>query len=336
MTAAARMAAIDKSLEGYSGMLARVGDTMSAKMGEAEAHIVKIVRLGGMPIFDAALQQLSKMNDYFTKNEQSVVATGKAIATTLVNALKVVIDNFGTIVNTVKNLLELWVSFKVGVVSAEITSGLMLIASAFKAITSAAEGAAAAEAVATEGISALVGLAAGAATYAGMKVMEGKTKRALAAPIAARVAPLSYDANKQLGNIYSQLGDVSFSMYKADRSLSGFMGLLPDMQEEVLRKIGAAYPVGTSGFREAFGSIVEELGFDISNLIPSAKFAKQSLPGGPKKADVIIENARFDIKQAFAEGYDPDRIAAAFVEQIGSTALYPGQSGFAGAATGAA
>jgi hypothetical protein len=54
---------------------------------------------------------------------------------------------------------------------------------------------------------------------------------------------------------------------------------------------------------------------------------------GPPKAEVYIENARFDIKQAFAEGFDPDRIAAAFVEQIGSTTMYMGQSQFASATT---
>ena len=49
---------------------------------------------------------------------------------------------------------------------------------------------------------------------------------------------------------------------------------------------------------------------------------------------MYIENARFDIKQAFAEGFDPDRIAAAFVESIGSTSLYPRSSTYAAAGTG--
>jgi hypothetical protein len=70
---------------------------------------------------------------------------------------------------------------------------------------------------------------------------------------------------------------------------------------------------------------------------PAAKKKEEVDKGrkGPPKAEVYIENARFDIRQAFAEGFDPDRIAAAFVEQIGSTALYQGQSSFAAAGTGA-
>jgi hypothetical protein len=263
-----------------------------------------------------------------------VVATGKAIATTLVNALKTVIDNFDTIVSTVKNLLELWVSFKVGVVSAEITSGLMLIASAFKAITSAAEGAAAAEAVATEGISALVGLAAGAATYAGMKVMESSAEKSLAANKKAAVAttraepmtPEAMAAHKKVAE------SLHMAAYKITKGIEPVYSTLKDAEKrlaftEVWKQYGAADPL----WRKEFERMAEESGIQLSEFFGT----KTRTPGGPKKADVIIENARFDIKQAFAEGYDPDRIAAAFVEQIGSTALYPGQSGFAGAATGA-
>ena len=82
-----------------------------------------------------------------------------------------------------------------------------------------------------------------------------------------------------------------------------------------------------------FLAFAKKYGVDVEGAPAVGKPPKA--PGSPKKADVIIENARFDIKQAFAEGYDPDRIAAAFVAQIGSTALYPGQSGFAAAGTGA-
>lgn len=51
---------------------------------------------------------------------------------------------------------------------------------------------------------------------------------------------------------------------------------------------------------------------------------------GPPKVDVNFNNARFDIKQNFAEGYDPDRIAIAFVDQIGAATAFRGASGFSG------
>ena len=65
-----------------------------------------------------------------------------------------------------------------------------------------------------------------------------------------------------------------------------------------------------------------------SKLLKGEKEKKERK--GPPKAEVYIENARFDIKQNFAEGYDPDRIAIAFVDQIGAATAFRGASGFSG------
>ena len=83
---------------------------------------------------------------------------------------------------------------------------------------------------------------------------------------------------------------------------------------------------------------VEELKFPDIAIPEPAEDKKKEKPErkGPPKAEVYIENARFDIKQNFAEGYDPDRIAIAFVDQIGAATAFRGSSGFAGmAGTGA-
>lgn len=77
---------------------------------------------------------------------------------------------------------------------------------------------------------------------------------------------------------------------------------------------------------------VEELKFPEVTIPAPAEDKKKEKPSktGPPKADVVIENARFDIKQNFAEGYDPDRIAAAFVDQLGAATMYRTQSAFSG------
>jgi hypothetical protein len=84
-----------------------------------------------------------------------------------------------------------------------------------------------------------------------------------------------------------------------------------------------------------FGAKAMEMPPFMKEMLAKADKYKAAERKGPPKAEVYIENARFDIRQAFAEGFDPDRIAAAFVDQIGSTALYQGQSSFAAAGTGA-
>ena len=75
---------------------------------------------------------------------------------------------------------------------------------------------------------------------------------------------------------------------------------------------------------------VEELKFPDVAIPEPAEDKKKEKPErkGPPKAEVYIENARFDIKQNFAEGFDPDRIAIAFVDQIGAATAFRGASGF--------
>jgi len=332
MTREARMAAIDKSLAGYAGMMQRSGDTMGSKLGEAEAHISKIARLAGGPIFDAMLAQLSKVNDYFTKNEKSVIDIGGHLATTVVNALQAVIDNFESIVKVVKNLLELWVSFKVGVVAAEITTGLIAIAGAFNAITASATRAAAAEALATGGLSTLIGLGASLAAFAGMKLMEGKIVSSVTAPkedkAAAAATAYFQKFEAQAQEWAPKLGLSRF----APRDATGARIIPANLGKELVKMLGEDFPSFKGAEREGFIQFARKYGIELADKLPTTV---PELPGGPKKADVVIENARFNITQAFAEGYDPDRIAAAFVEQIGSTALYQGQSSFAAAGTGA-
>lgn len=58
---------------------------------------------------------------------------------------------------------------------------------------------------------------------------------------------------------------------------------------------------------------------------------KASVPKGKEDAQVYqdFRGSRFDIKQAFAEGYDPDRIAVGFANELGSMGERKLQSGFA-------
>jgi hypothetical protein len=110
MTRAARMAAIDKSLAGYSGMLERAGNTMGSKLGEAEAHLVKIARLGGQPIFDEVVRQLNIINKYLTDNEDSIIRTVKTLSERLVKAFRDLVPDvtktLGVVRDAVKNISD--------------------------------------------------------------------------------------------------------------------------------------------------------------------------------------------------------------------------------------
>jgi hypothetical protein len=218
----------------------------------------------------------------------------------------------------------------------------MLIVKAFKAIRASAVSAAAAEAFATGGASAIVGAVAAAGVYAAFGMAEGDTlesfnKNQMAAEKAAKKVEIA-EMNKGVAELSEVLSDITQGRYTKIQNIVGAEG--KDAARVALEAVGkAGYDRLTEKGQAAFASMAKDLGVSVEKFSKGPKYApasKVGLPGGPKKADVLIENARFDIKQSFAEGYDPDRIAAAFVDQIGSTALYPGQSGFAAAGTSGA
>lgn len=317
MTRAARMAAIDESLAGYSGMLERAGDTMGSKLGEAEAHLVKIARLGGQPIFDEVLRQLTIVNKYLTDNEDSIIRTVKTLSERLVKAFRDLVPDvtktLGVVRDAVKNIsdafkwlmdhageLQFAMEAVVGVWLATKTyAGFRAIADLFVVMRDAAlviEGAAL-----TGAGAAGVGAAAGGATMTGSTVALG---------IAGSVAKALTTAGALAAGAFAY-------------TLHGTLAEGTDMKAHF-----AAFQEGQDAYAKF---LRQESPMERFNRLLGEQ---AKTPKGPQ-LQMNFHNARFDIKQAFAEGYDPDRIAAAFVESIGSTALYPGQSGFAAAGTGA-
>jgi len=115
---------------------------------------------------------------------------------------------------------------------------------------------------------------------------------------------------------YTKIGDVLYTEGK-------------DAAVAALKAVGASYDVLSEQGRTAFAAIAKNVGVAVEDVARVSK-AKIATPKGPGKAEVVINNARFDIKQNFAEGYDPDRIAAAFVDQLGAATMYRTQSAFSG------
>jgi hypothetical protein len=318
MTRAARMAAIDKSLAGYSGMLERAGDTMGSKLGEAEAHLVKIARLGGQPIFDEVLRQLTIINKYLTDNEDSIIRTVKTLSERLVKAFRdLVPDVTKTLVvvrDAVKNIsdafkwlmdhageLQFAMEAVVGVWLATSTyAGFRAIADLFVVMRDAA--------LVIEGAALTGAGATGAAATAGGAA--GLTGGQIALGVAGSVAKALTTAGALAAGAFAY-------------TLHGTLAEGTDMKAHF-----AAFQEGQDAYAKF---LRQESPMERFNRLLGEQ---AKAPKGPQ-VQMNFHNARFDIKQAFAEGYDPDRIAAAFVESIGSTALYPGSSTFAAAGTGA-
>jgi len=317
MTRAARMAAIDKSLAGYSGMLERAGDTMGSKLGEAEAHLVKIARLGGQPIFDEVLRQLTIINKYLTDNEDSIIRTVKTLSERLVKAFRDLVPDvtktLEAVRGAVKNISDAfkWLMDHTGELqfAMEAAVGVWLAASTFNGIRAIADLFVLMRdaALVIEGAAVVGAGAAGAGAAAGGATMTGSTA---ALGIAGSVAKALTTAGSLAAGAFAY-------------TLHGTLADEVDMKAHF-----AAFQEGQDAYAKF---LRQESPMERFNRLLGDQ---AKTPKGPQ-VQMNFHNARFDIKQAFAEGFDPDRIAAAFVESIGSTALYPGQSGFAAAGTGA-
>ena len=145
---------------------------------------------------------------------------------------------------------------------------------------------------------------------------------------------------KQLAAAMRSLGIISAIAGMLKDGLSGGVaGVLTALGKAAV--IGASVTGAVIAINEALDRVstteiklpkVEDLKFPDLKIPEPAEDKKKDKGGrkGPPKADVVIENARFDIKQNFAEGYDPDRIAAAFVDQLGAATMYRTQSAFSG------
>ena len=239
---------IEGALSKFSEQLAAAGDTYSAKIGEAQGRVKELLRLGSEPFFEGIKTALTEMNSWLEVNKKALIDMGNLIAEKIAGGLSWVIENARTLFTVMKNIGEIWIAMKVGMAIATMIEGIMTLVKAMQALRAAAIAASAAEAFATEGLSAIGGAAAAASVYAAFKVMEPDTE----------------------------------DLFK-----------MPEKKAETTPSAGVSTPSGRTQIHNDF------------------------------------RNSRFDIKQEFAEGFDPDRIAVAFASDLARLGEMKVQSQFA-------
>jgi hypothetical protein len=302
LTIEARRLAIDKSLGNFKEMMEAAGNTFSSKMGEAQSHIKTFVRLAGQPIFEEAVKALSAFNQYFSDNEKMLKEMGKTVTIGLVDGIRTTVGLMRDMYSIGKDVA--------GVFSTIYDRGAFffdMLANALPTLKLISGGKAA--------------VSAAQRMYA-QKHEEMERAR--------RVEDIG-KMNKGVAELSQILSDVTFGKYTKLGDILYTEG--KDAAIAALKAVGASYSTLSDQGKLAFAAIAKNVGVAVESVakMSTGKLAaKPTLPGGPKKADVVIENARFDIKQNFAEGYDPDRIAAAFVDQLGAATMYRTQSAFSG------
>jgi hypothetical protein len=298
LTIEARRLALDKSLGNFKDMMEAAGNTFSSKMGEAQSHIKTFVRLAGQPIFEEAVKALSAFNQYFSDNEEMLKEMGKTVTVGLVDGIRTTVGLMRDMYSIGKDVA--------GVFSTIYDRGAFffdMLANALPTLKLISGGKA----------------AVGAAQRMYAQKHEEMER-------ARRVEDIG-KMNKGVAELSQILSDVTFGKYTKLGDILYTEG--KDAAVAALKAVGASYTALSEQGKVAFAAVAKNVGVAVEDVAKMSS-AKLKTPKGPGKAEVVINNARFDIKQNFAEGYDPDRIAAAFVDQLGAATMYRSQSSFSG------
>ena len=124
-------------------------------------------------------------------------------------------------------------------------------------------------------------------------------------------------------DLQEQLSKARFGAIASYERQEGVAGLITELDAlQAMYKQALVSPIKSA--KEDVVKFAESMGVSLASLTeaPRRDFSTQAAPKAapkekPKSPVVNFNNNRFDIKQEFAEGFDPDRIAVAFANDLG-------------------
>jgi hypothetical protein len=216
-------------------------------------------------------------------------------------------------------------------VTATVTTGIANIIALVQSLTTAVI---ALNAASSGGILArLGGVAAGTVAAAGVGAFllpsEGASQQEMSFEQANRERIRKMQAED--ADRKRRIGALGATYQELSSRIGGLMGGVPGVQSVYQQAMKGAIkykPEDVLETAKLIGYAAEEIDALAQAASATAAAAKVGADGKGKGPSVNIQNARFDIKQSFAEGYDPDRIAVAFTDTLAKLGQYRGQSSF--------
>jgi hypothetical protein len=345
LNAEQRRMAIENVLGKFAEPLEAASNTFGAKSGELISTFRKLAREASVPLFEGMKRTLEEITRYINTNRDSLLQMGRTISESVLAGLRAIppvlkfmSDHMDAIKTAAMVFAGIWTA---GTLAAGINSIITLMGSLATAVT----------AVNTAASAGILGkLVTGGAAVLGAPAAAAAATAAAPAAIAASIYGL-YKLHENLSD--QQAADFSARVARAPKSATleaieraagitagtTWTGGMADMVRDFLPGLRGAYQqslLGTTGFRpeqvlsvaQSFGYAAEEVTRLADATSVANKVAAVGATGKGKGTSVNIQNARFDIKQSFAEGYDPDRIAVAFTDTLAKLGEYRGQSAF--------
>lgn len=360
--ATARRLKIDDAIRRFDDLMAAFAGGFEAKLGEVKSRLREVIRLGSEPFFEAAKYTLGEISNYLVKNKDTVVATIKLISKDFVEALGAVLKGVMWVARHAEPIYKVMKDIGYVIVGLTAASVLGKLISGFSTLLTLSEGIAVAMGMSTGGVATVLGALASAGVVAGAGYMAFKAAQDSAAQFSAGGegdfekqvrAQAQKDATATL-TAYKTQSDVSRKAYDDMMSrIYSQSGLRPGAEITAANRaqyMGAlasalkasaeeeSLPVGQRTLPTA--RIIEALAVragigteEITKLAfkdwkPTAIKAPPMAPDGREKKVYDFRYSKFDIKQDFAEGFDPDRIAVAFATDLGRLGELKTQSAY--------
>ena len=354
------VAKITEVLSAYDDQQRIAADSFSAKMGEFQATLKEIQRLAGKELFEKSKSTLDEINKFLRENKDQIVEIGKQFLSNVIPALKLALPVLKTLAEHGKELAIAATAFATLWVTSSIVSSISNIT---KAVLVLRDGIIAAKAE-SSGLFKMGGGTLGSTTVAGpgatnkgvglgllvsgMAVIGSMLMSTLDDAEASRKAAAAaskqnweitrhrksgQEALKYFGDLRrlaeagrpkdaAPLSTVELMEFAAKRERS--MKTSGDVTDRMIRAVVE--------YEKALGS--PQSAVDLEAYRTFFKGGDLTAPAPPKAPKGRTEqhfdfrNSRFDIKQNFAEGFDPDRIAVAFAQDLGRAGELRTQSGF--------
>lgn len=290
--------AVSQAASGMSG----VGRDALTIFGEMQTRLQDIARIGGAPIFEAAKESVIDINTWLEKNKDAVHGLANAIATTLGDALR-----------------------GAAILAQELSGGLLDIFGDDKKKSTKRRTLADVKADYEKALKSplsKMGKYGYFASPIGKTIHEGELDRlrkefdkikarniemaALRKEMGTRIPEADIDLTKNVAEIAKQI-----TPFYKERKFD-----LPGRREsEVLSEYLESRGMEDLDIQKVFTEMVKAKTV-VPLSLPNAEMALLDTPEGRATNYNDFRHSNFNIKQEFAEGFDPDRIAVAFASDL--------------------
>ncbi len=297
MTRAARFELLQQATEQAAAGMEASKTKADAIFGELKSHMEELYRLGGQPIFDAAKNGAKELNTWLVTNKSAIVELGKTLTTEVADVLRGIVTIGMKMVDVAKMIR--------GGEEGDPRARLAALQSPFSASN-----------IGTRLASTLFpfyGIPAQVGRIGEMKRLQEQIKKE--DDIAA--------ANRERAKIYKPLEET----YRFGGIGAGMpAAMIADQAQEMIRSgmfsmLRTKTEQSLSEYLKYKGVSEEDIQRVHDELIGRGVFKLTAAPEDRTKPPVNdFRYSRFDIRQEFAEGFDPDRIAAAFATDLNKMA----------------